>query len=221
MNVYLISAALPIYGCENSVRTLTSLLQAYYHIPDTNMKSLFGGDTTTTAFLANMQWLNTSLKNEACVGIMLYSGHGTNVAMSEMYCLPDGTITADQMTGVFDDMHPSSLLLVVSECCDSANDMDTMYDNKPFAGNFVTIGATQHYQDDQCSDIGPLTEAIAATFPSLTNQTTAEIAQTLTTYMHNSWVGDMQTPTITPSSDKLLSVKPFRWDEISVMRYRV
>ena len=206
----------------SSLRTYTSvksaeLIRDYFikRLPYSKIVIKETYDSTKSAFVDNLRELSRIMSETPTVGVTVFCGHGNNVydhsgdeqdRLDELYQFTDGILLDDEFTQIFENVHPESLLITLSDCCSSGSAVDeTLVAKGPFKGRWISIGSSTDTEDSlQSGEGGILATTIASlTESELLDSTLKDLFNLMSKKVSNSWAGYLQHITMRVSHGEL------------------
>lgn len=208
------------------------------HIPDYNITKLIGNDVNINSVKNCLySFVNNALMDNPISPILyIYiNGHGNQTvdlngdeiintskeslkdSQDELYQLPDGNLLDDEITSIIDNavlysnIFERPLVVLISDHCSSGS----MIDETQRYFDWISIGSSLDNQDSYINGDGNvmtycMINVLNANKDVLSDITTTNFFMLLHTEMKNSFIGDIQTPTLHVSSPELKAMKIFK-----------
>jgi hypothetical protein len=195
----------------------------FVSIENTNV--IVGDNVSQSSVLFNYNNILQNLKEPDTLVIIVMIGHGNQIndnngdeidGRDEIYQLPNGNITDDQLTNSINsiNMSDSSLCVLISDHCSSGTMLDSQSANKGV--NWVNIASSLDYEDSYSSGEGNVMSYCLINMltrelkdHNLHTITIADIREKLDNEMKSSFIGDLQHSCVSVSNDNVLRVKLF------------
>ena len=224
---------------ENIANAFSKQLSSLINIPTNNITHLIGSDVNLTKLKeAIYTFVNNSLlDNSHYPRLYVYiNGHGnqtmdangdeikqltdnneTNIdGQDELYQLPDGTLTDDELTAIIDSgvLHSGTfsrpVVCIFSDHCSSGS----MIDKTQLYFDWISIGSSLDNQDSFVSGDGNvmtqcLMNVLDINKNTLNDMTPLRLFTLLDNEMKTSFIGDLQTPTFHISHSSMMNFKLF------------
>lgn len=222
------------WGANMSEKTANRVKNVFNQfIRDDKIDTLIGNFVNTNTVKNKIEdWVSCNyLKN---IGIMFIyiNGHGNQVPdnnseeidnLDEILQLPDGNILDDEFTEIINrsinkvinesKLQKKPIIFLISDHCSSGSMLDKRDDLKY---DWITIGSSLDNQDSLMTGDGNvmttfLLDIIDDLIKSnkLEDITTRELFDILRQQMLDSFVGELQIPTLNVSSNEMYEIKPF------------
>jgi hypothetical protein len=225
---------------ENIAKNFSQQLSTLINIPQNNITHLIGNDVNLTKLKeAIYTFVNTSLlDNPHNPRLYIYiNGHGnqtidangdeiqqikdnneTNIdGQDELYQLPDGNLTDDELTSIIDggvlesSAFSRPFICIISDHCSSGS----MIDKTQMYFDWISFGSSLDNQDSFIGGDGNimtfcLMNVLEANKSILNDMTSLNLFTLLDTEMKNSFIGDLQTPTFHISHSSMTNFKLFQ-----------
>lgn len=152
-----------IYGCGiTSANLFESEIISKFGNRISTTVSLRGTKCTANNIISEITKIISELKNEKV--IIYYTGHGNISGKLEYWDTPAGQVGQIKLAKIFNTLPDCSSVLVFSDSCDSAHNINKLLMKK----SYVTIGATKEREDASMScDGGVLTQFLIKTLQDI------------------------------------------------------
>lgn len=163
-----------------------------------------GASDTCPVVLSAYQHITQHLTEPNTIVYVYIIGHGNKFGNEQVYQLPDGVIANDTLTNLLDNvsMDPSSTLVLVCDFCSSGIMLEPSKTLPQH--NWINISSCLPEEDSYTSDDGNvMTDCLLDLLQSNGGMcmTTRRLTDALLTDLKTSWVGELQHPDVTVSSE--------------------
>ena len=213
---------------ENIAQNFSNQLSNLLSIPENHITRLIGNNVSLSSVKNTIYSFvhNALLENPVVPHLYIYiNGHGNQTMdangdeidrQDELYQLPDGNLLDDELTSLIDNAVLGSnaferpLICIISDHCSSGS----MVDKSQLYFDWISIGSSLDNQDSFVSGDGNvmtfcLMNVLEANKDILTDLTVMNLFSILQNEMKNSFIGELQIPTLHISNSSLMSYKLF------------
>lgn len=172
------------------------------------------------------KWINKQSKIDNMLFIYV-NGHGNQIldssheekdGMDELLQLPDGNLIDDELTRIIndaipDDINKKPIIFLISDHCSSGSMLDKS-DNLKY--DWITVGSSLDNQDSLMTGEGNVMTSFLIDIienldkKSLSIVNIKGLFEMLSYNMKNSFIGDLQIPTLNMSNNELDNINIFR-----------
>lgn len=218
------------WGANMSEKTAYRVKEIFSNFIENDKIDSLIGDGVNTITVKNKlkDWIKEKCSNSKIMFIYI-NGHGNQTLdrngeekdnFDELLQLPDGNILDDEFTDIinrsvtkYEETKEKPIIFLISDHCSSGS----MLDNIPNLNyNWITIGSSLDYQDSLMTGDGNVMTTFLLDIINdlikknkLVDITTIELYDTLRKQMLESFVGELQVPTLNVSCEKMYNTKPF------------
>lgn len=238
MNLSLLIISKNYWGANMSEKTANRVKQVFSKITDDDkIDYLMGNCVNINTIKKKLEdWVSSKYKTSKIMFIYI-NGHGNQIRdnngeesdnLDELLQLPDGNILDDEFTETInkcinidrgnkyinlEDKNGKPIVFLISDHCSSGSMLDKRNDLKY---NWITIGSSLDNQDSlMTGDGNVMTIFLLDIMDDLIKNnkikdiTTDELFNELKKTMLESFVGEIQIPTLNVSSEEMRNIKPF------------
>lgn len=230
-NKYLLVISKDYWGTqtsENIAHNFSNQLATLLSIPQNQITQLIGNNVSLNSVKETIYSFvhNSLLENPILPHLYIYiNGHGNQTIdangdeidrQDELYQLPDGNLVDDELTSLLDTAVFNSsaferpLICIISDHCSSGS----MIDKTQLYFDWVSFGSSLDNQDSFVSGDGNvmtfcLMQVLEANKDILKQLTVLQLFDLLHNEMKNSFIGELQTPTLHISNNSLMNYTLF------------
>lgn len=208
------SGSWKLYQSLNDATRMKNILRDFYG--ETNITMLTGIQYKKNLVMTELRNIADYLKQPHNVGLVYVAGHGDwqrdrngdeKDGMDEVWKTHyRETITDDEISSIFQTIHPTSYLIVISDTCSSGTILDLQFSKNE---NCVAISSCQDYQDSlQTGDGSVMSVNLFEILKEKPIVTYNELKEKLREKM-KSYIGDMQKEIVNVSNISLWNIRCF------------